>query len=102
MPSAVITKDVGASVPIVEPDAHGQAALLLTESLIHSLVDKATLTNAEAIEVIEVAQEVKCEVATSDGESAQRIQESLDLLSKMAHSFEADANHALSLGSKGR
>lgn len=74
----------------VEPDAHGQAALLLIESLIHSLVDKAMLTNAEAIVVIETAQDVKVEVATSDGESVRRIQESLDLLSKMAASFEAD------------
>ena len=75
---------------MTEPDAHGQAALLLTESLIHALVDKAILTNAEAIEVIEIAQDVKLEVATSNGESARRTQESLDLLSRMAASFEVD------------
>ena len=76
--------------PLTEPDAHGQAALLLTESLIHSLVDKSALTVAEAIEVIEVAQEVKMQVATFNGESARRIQDSLDLLSKMVDSFESD------------
>lgn len=78
------------SSAVVEPDAHGQAALLLTESLIHCLVDKGALTNTEAIEVIQTAQAVKLEVATSDGESARRIQESLDLLSKMSASLETD------------
>lgn len=90
MPAIAIVDDFAGLPSKVEPDAHGQAALLLTESLIHALVDKATLTNAEAIEVIEIAQEVKCEVATADGESARRIQDSLDLLAKMADSFESD------------
>jgi hypothetical protein len=75
---------------VVEPDAHGQAALLLTESLIHTLVFKSALTNVEAVEVIQVAQEVKYEVASLNGESKRRMQESLDLLSKMARSFETD------------
>lgn len=78
------------TAPAAEPDAHGQAALLLTESLIHSLVDKSALTVDEAIEVIMTAKEVKCQVATSNGESARRIQDSLDLLSKMAESFKSD------------
>lgn len=65
-----IDKDERMTPPaIVEPDAHGQAALLLTESLIHLLVDRRALTNADAIEVIEVAQEVKFQVATAEGES---------------------------------
>lgn len=73
-----------------EPDAHGQAALLLTESLVHSLLGKASLTNAEAIEVIETAQDVMSEVGTSSGESARRIQEALHLLSRMAARFKTD------------
>ena len=75
---------------IVEPDAHGQAALLLTESLIHMLVDRGAITNTQAVEVVQVAAEVKVEVATSAGESAKRIKESLDLLTKMQSSFESD------------
>jgi hypothetical protein len=76
--------------PVVEPDAHGQAALLLSESVLHALVDNATLTNAEAIDIIEIAAEVKQEVAAATGESKGRMHESLDLLSKMAGSFRAD------------
>ena len=75
---------------IIEPDAHGQAALLLTESLIHSLVENNNLTNEGALDVIQTAAEVKAEVATAAGESRRRIGESLLLLSKMADSFGAD------------
>ncbi|MBC7799431.1 MAG: hypothetical protein H7Z10_02315 [Gemmatimonadaceae bacterium] len=79
--------------PIIsEPDAHGQAALLLTESLIHILVDKRTLTAAEAVEVVTTAAEVKVEVAEAAGESEARMRESLVLLAKMAGSFEVDRN----------
>ncbi len=75
---------------IVEPDAHGQAALLLTESLIHSLVDKGFLSIPDAVEVIEVAADVKLEVATAAGESKKRMEESLELLRRMSVSFETD------------
>lgn len=73
-----------------EPDAHGQAALLLAESILHALVDSGTLTNREAITVVRTAAEVKLEVATAEGESTVRMNESLDLLARMANSFEAD------------
>lgn len=91
---AVMTKVVtldGYRAPVsVEPDAHGQAALLLTESLLHTLVDKGALSNGEAIEAIEIAAEVKYEVATSDDESRKRMDESLELLTKMRVSFQSD------------
>jgi hypothetical protein len=79
-----------ASPPLAEPDAHGQAALLLAESLIHMLVDSQTLSLDQAIEVIEVAAEVKVEVAEAAGESTSRMNESLALLAKMSKSFGCD------------
>jgi hypothetical protein len=75
---------------INEPDAHGQAALLLTESLLHALVENSTLSNADAISVIRTAAEVKVEVASAAHESKARMGESLTLLSRMAASFEVD------------
>ena len=75
---------------IIEPDAHGQAALLLIESLLHALVENATLTTTEVEEVLTTAAEVKVEVAEAAGESKGRMQESLMLLAKIAGSFEAD------------
>ena len=68
----------------------GQAALLLAESILHALVETDVLTNAEAIGVVTAAAEVKREVATAAGESTARLQQSLDLLTRMTASFESD------------
>ena len=75
---------------VVEPDAHGQAALLLTESLIHTLVDAAVLTTADAVQIVRAAAEVKVEVAMAARESDTRMRESLKLLDRLRRSFEAD------------
>ena len=90
MPSVVTIDGELTPPPIVEPDAHGQAALLLTESLLHALVENATLSNADAVGVIQSAAEVKVEVAIAAHESKARMEESLALLSRMAASFEVD------------
>jgi hypothetical protein len=90
MPS-IITVDGQLTTPSInEPDAHGQAALLLTERLLNALVEISTLSNADAITVIRTAAEVKVEVASAAHESKARMQESLTLLSRMAASFEVD------------
>jgi hypothetical protein len=73
-----------------EPDAHGQAALLLAESILHALVETKTLSLAEALSVIETTCEVKVEVAEREGESSRRMHESLGLLIAMSQSFAAD------------
>ena len=76
--------------PKIEPDAHGQAALLLTESLLHALIDRSVLTNSQAVEVVTAAAEIKREVATAAGESTERMNQSLALLSRMAESLSSD------------
>lgn len=75
-----------------EPDAHGQAAMLLAESILHALVEASIFSVEDAISVITTTCEVKVEVAELAGESHGRMQESLDLLRKIAVSFEADAS----------
>ncbi|APH72844.1 hypothetical protein [Aquibium oceanicum] len=72
------------------PDAHGQAALLLVESLIHMLVARTVISVEEAIEVVETAAEVKAEVAESLGDSPDRLRHSLTLLRKISHSLSQD------------
>lgn len=72
-----------------EPDAHGQAALLLAESILHALVETRTLSRAAALSVIATTCEVKIEVAERAGESNRRMMESLDLLRDISKSFEA-------------
>jgi hypothetical protein len=84
------SKSVPALRSKIEPDACGQAALLLAESLIHMLVDQRILSLDQAVEVIQIAAEVKTEVAAAAGESTARMNESLALLANMSKSFESD------------
>ena len=51
----------------IEPDAHGQAALLLAESMLHTLLARGVVTLEEAVEVVQTAAEVKVEVAAAAG-----------------------------------
>ena len=80
----------GAVPPIGEPDAHGQAALLLSESLLHTLVERSILSVADAVSVVQTAAEVKLVLATEAGESEERMQASLDLLFRISDSFATD------------
>lgn len=73
-----------------EPDAHGQAALLLAESIIHTLIEAKILTATEAVATVQMAAEVKVEVAELAGESRERMEASLFLLETIAASFETD------------
>lgn len=71
------------------PPAQGQAALLLLESLIHSLLDNGTLTKAQAIRAIDIAFEIKQESAAEAKEPAATLNKSLMLLNNMKRSLEA-------------
>lgn len=51
-------------------DAHGRAALLLVESLIHALKSRAILTLREAIDIIESAAEVERDIMESGDQGA--------------------------------
>lgn len=75
-------------LPTGEPDAHGQAALVLTESILHALVETRTMTAAQALGVVRSAEEIKTEVATLSGESETRMHESLELLKRIGLSLE--------------
>lgn len=75
-----------------EPDAHGQAALLLAESILHALVETRTLSLEQALSVIQTTCEVKIEVAENTGESNGRMQESLELLRAISASLTVDAD----------
>ena len=81
-----------APTPLLEePDAHGQAALLLAESTLHTLMEAGVLTNRDAVMTVQSAADVKVDVAAVTGESRGRMQQSLDLLSRIQASFETDS-----------
>jgi hypothetical protein len=71
------------------PDAQGQAALLLIESLIHSLLDNGALTKDQALEAIDSATAVKEESAGTRKEAERTLRKSLGLLTSMRLSIDA-------------
>lgn len=72
-----------------QPDAQGQAAILLVESLIHSLLDNGALTKDQALEAVDSAMQVKEESAAAEKEPMRVLRKSLSLLVNMRHSIEA-------------
>lgn len=79
-----------ANARLPEPDAHGQAAMLLTESLIHGLIARKVITVAEAVEIVGAAAEVKEEIAEDLGDSPATMQRSLALLGSIQSSLTND------------
>ena len=69
-----------AHVVLREPDAHGQAAMLLTESLLHGLIARNLITVGDAVEMVEIAAEVKEAIAEDLGDSPATMRKSLALL----------------------
>ncbi|WP_174275052.1 hypothetical protein [Sphingomonas bacterium] len=75
--------------PSPMPEAQGQAALLLLESLIHSLLDNGGLTKDQAIEAIDSAMQVK-EASIDEHKEDERVsRKSLTLLTSMQNSIQA-------------
>lgn len=71
-------------------DPHGQAALILVESLIHGLVERSVLTTTDAIDVIEAATDVQADVAEAADGAGAKMWQSHSLLAMMAKSLEHD------------
>ncbi|MEQ1955977.1 hypothetical protein [Mesorhizobium sp. CN2-181] len=72
------------------PDAHGQAAMLLVESLVHGLIARKVISVADAVEIVETATEVKVEVAAEWGDSPATMLRSLHLLGAIRTSLARD------------
>ena len=73
-------------------DAHGQAALLLVESLIHGLREQATLGVSEAVAIAQRAVEVQAELAEGADGAAPAMWRSHALLSAITRSLKADGS----------
>ena len=77
-----------------EPDAHGQAGLLLAESILHTLLDAKVLTLDQAVDAVQTASEVKVEVAEEMGESRANMRQSISLLAAIGRSLAMDGSGA--------
>ncbi len=85
--SAMTSRSSG---PSIGPDAHGQAALLLVESLLLELIERGVLSARDAIGVTLDASEVKNAVAHDGDESIEVANHSLLLIEKIAASLSVD------------
>jgi len=72
-----------------DPAAQAQAALLLVESLIHSLLDNGGLTRDQALQAIDSAHEVKEESVGAGKEPIGTLNKSLAILAGMRRSIAA-------------
>lgn len=72
------------------PDPYGQAALLLVESLIHGLVARDVICVNDAVEVVEIATEVKAQIAADLGDSPATMRKSLAILESISTSLKHD------------
>ena len=78
----------------LDPDPHGQAALLLAESTLQMLVERGLLTNADAIAAVRMAVDVKEEIVELAIEDRRASEASLRLLARIAGTFETDEIHS--------
>lgn len=95
-----MNRDVGSEeiVPKQGADAHGQAAMLLVESLIHGLIEKRLLSVAEAVEIVDVATEVKIEGGAELGEQPETLRASINLLQNISASLRYDIDAQVQRG----
>lgn len=75
-------------------DIHGQAALLLVESLIHGLCENETLSPAEATAIAERAVHVQQERAEAADGAGAPLWQSHALLASIAGSLRIDSHGA--------
>ena len=81
-PSPTVERDV--------PEAHGQAAMLLVESLIHGLIARSILPVEEAIDIVTVAIDVQLDVSTDRGDHDDATNKSLAMLRAIRRSLSRD------------
>ena len=83
--------DNGAMTPsALDLDAHGQAAVLLVESLIHGLIEESVLSVAKAVEIVDVATDVKREMKTAHGDTPATSERTITLLEAISRSLRHD------------
>ena len=74
-------------------DPHGQAALVLVESLIHGLVERDVLTTEDAVEIIDAAKDLQADIAEEADGAGAKLWQSHTLLTAMADSLRGDIAH---------
>jgi hypothetical protein len=72
------------------PDAHGQAAMLLVESLIHGLITNSVISVTDAVEIVRTAADVQQEIANDCKDAPASMEKSLTILGAICTSLSND------------
>lgn len=75
------------------PDASGQAAILLVESLIHSLIERSVITVKDAVGMIGVAAEVAEAYAAEPCDQSADLRSPLTILHSIGASLSFDSSN---------
>lgn len=86
--SEVVKSFSGAPNLPPRPDASGEAAMLLVESLVHELVAGRILPLEAAVDVVQVAIDVQAEIADARGDDPAIASEACRMLSAIATSLD--------------
>ena len=73
-----------------EADPFGHASLSIVESLIHGLIANGAISVADAVEIVEVAADVKTEIGAKLGHSPASLRRSLTLVKCISDSLRYD------------
>jgi len=85
-----LSEDMARIASLPEPDAHGQAAMLLVESLIHGLIARSVISVADAVEIVEIAADVKADIGAEIGDTPATLRRSLTMLEAIGKSLSLD------------
>ena len=72
------------------PNGHGQAALLLVESMLHALIENGALSIEEAADVVDNARDVHIELGDELGDDWEARRAALAFLSSIALTLRND------------
>ena len=75
---------------VLGPDAHGQAAMLLVESLIHGLIARDVISAADAVEIVDIAIDVRIDEASDRNDATSDFRNSVEMLQAISSSLSRD------------
>ncbi|MBV1690301.1 hypothetical protein KRR38_22105 [Novosphingobium sp. G106] len=76
--------------PPREPDAHGEAALILVESLIHGLIERAVLRVEDVLDILDTAVEVNGQQAEEPVANGAIVRTAKTILEAISSSLKTD------------
>lgn len=77
-----------------DQSAYAEAALILTESLIHGLCEMTVLSTKDAVDIVDRAVSVQLERSAENGDLDPSRNQSHTLLDRISNSLKVDLNNA--------